>query len=68
MKQRVEWDSLAWIPQEHEVSNLHKSSIKEISPGETLSDWEKSRMWGRSKARVPFQAECHLQAVPAGDS
>lgn len=33
-----------------ELNNLHKRPIKEISPGETLKDWEKSRMRGRSKA------------------
>lgn len=37
-----------------EVNNLHKTLIKDISPGETLRDWEKSRMRGRSKAGVPI--------------
>lgn len=52
-----------------EVSNLHKRPIKEISLGETLKDWEESKIRrGRNKARVPFQTECQLQAVPVGES
>ena len=60
----VLWLSLKSPKANTEMSILHKWFIKEISPGETISKWEKNRIGrGGNKASVPF-----LYIVPVGDA